>query len=149
MKYYLILVNFFIVLVRPVEMQPENSDVTCNTPECQQSLQNRLETIEAAVRTIVTTLSSQTAEFLAPVKEIFAQDPAISSILSATPIIRSNFTTNSSSAMKNETTAPKGISIRQYKSMSSVFISKLDSIITQETRKVSNKERSWSTTSKD
>jgi hypothetical protein len=147
MKYYLILVNFFIVLVRPVEMQLENSDVTCNTPECQQSLQNRLETIEAAIRTIVTTLSSQTGE-LFPVKEIFAQDPAISSILSATPMIRSNFTTNSST-MKNETTAPKGISIRQYKTMSSVFISKLDSIITQETRKVSNKERSWSTTSKD
>ena len=148
MKYYLILVNIFIVLVRPVEMQLENSDVTCNTPECQQSLQIRLETIEAAVRTIVTTLSSQTAELLAPVKEIFAQDPAISSILSATPIIRSNFTTNSST-MKNETTAPKGTSIRQYKTMSSVFISKLDLIITQETRKISNKERSWSTTSKD
>nr|CAH0106919.1 unnamed protein product [Daphnia galeata] len=107
MKYYLILVNFFIFLVRSAEMQPENSDVTCNTPECQKQLQNRLETIEAAVRTIVTTLSSQKGEFLAPVKEIFAQDPAISSILSATPIIRPNFTTNSS-AMKNETTAPKG-----------------------------------------
>jgi hypothetical protein len=88
MKLHPILIIVCVVFVRSAESQPgENSDAICNTPECQQQLlQSRLETIEAAFRTIVTALSSQTSDLFAPVKEILAQDLAINSILSATPI---------------------------------------------------------------
>jgi hypothetical protein len=53
----------------------------CNT-ECNQQLQNRLETIEAVVRTIVSAISSQTDDLFAPIKEIFQLDPSVRSILS-------------------------------------------------------------------
>jgi hypothetical protein len=88
MKLHLILASFFIVFVKSAESQTaENSDPTCSTLECQQQLlQIRLETMEAAFRTIVTALSNQNNDLFARVKEILAQDVAISSILSATPI---------------------------------------------------------------
>jgi hypothetical protein len=74
MKLHLILVSFFIAFVKSAEsQQPENNDPTCST-------------LEAAFWTIVTALSNQNNDLFAPVKEILAQDVAISSILSRTPI---------------------------------------------------------------
>ena len=104
MKLHIILASFFIVLVKSAESQKaENSDPTCSTLECQQKLlQTRLETMEAAFRTIVTALSNQNNDWFAPVKEILAQDVAINSILSGTPI-RPNPTASAtnSTATKN------------------------------------------------
>ncbi|EFX82885.1 hypothetical protein DAPPUDRAFT_240714 [Daphnia pulex] len=74
-------------LILAKSQKAENSDPTCSTLECQQQLlQIRLETMEAAFRTIVTALSNQNNDLFAPVKEILAQDVAIHSILSGTPI---------------------------------------------------------------
>jgi hypothetical protein len=53
----------------------------CNT-ECNKQLQNRLETIEAAIRTIVSAVSGQADELFDPIKEIFQHDPSVRSILS-------------------------------------------------------------------
>jgi hypothetical protein len=41
-----------------------------------------LETIEAAIRTIVSAVSGQTDDIFYPIKEIFQQDPSVRSILS-------------------------------------------------------------------
>jgi hypothetical protein len=56
-----------------------------------------METIEMAIRTIVTALSSQTSDLFAPIKAILEKDLAVRSILSATPI-RQNTTTFSSAS---------------------------------------------------
>jgi hypothetical protein len=56
-----------------------------------------LETIEAAVRTIVSAVSSQTDDLFAPIKEIFQLDPSVRSILSL------NFTTSAIASTKNST----------------------------------------------
>jgi hypothetical protein len=91
----LVFVHFFIVFASSELLESENHEgpakVICNT-ECNQ-LQNRLATIEAAVRTIVSAVSSQTNDLFAPIKEIFQQDPFVRSILSL------NYT---SSIMKND-----------------------------------------------
>lgn len=95
---HLIFIHFVIVLARSEEIQPGNRDVFCKTPECQQqSPQNRLETIEMAVRTIVTALTSQSSDLFAPIKAIVEKDLAVRSILSATPI-RPNTNTSSSAS---------------------------------------------------
>jgi hypothetical protein len=103
MKLHLILASFFIVFVKSAEsQQPENNDPTCSTLECQQQLlQIRLETMEAAFRTIVTALSNQNNDLFAPVKEILAQDVAINSILSGTPIRPNTASATNSTATKN------------------------------------------------
>jgi hypothetical protein len=85
------------VLARSAKIQTENRDGDCITPECQQLPQDRLETIEMAVRTIVTALSSQTSDLFAPIKAILEQDLAVKSILSATPIRPSTTTSSASS----------------------------------------------------
>jgi hypothetical protein len=91
----LVFVHFFIVFASSELLESENHEgpakVICNT-ECNQ-LQNRLATIEAAVRTIVSAVSSQTNDLFAPIKEIFQQDPFVRSIISL------NYT---SSIMKND-----------------------------------------------
>ncbi len=97
MKLQLIIVNLVLVLTRSSNVQPENQDVNCITPECRQLPQNRMETIEMAVRTIVTALSSQTSDLFAPIKAILEKDLAVRSIISATPI-RQNTTTFSSAS---------------------------------------------------
>jgi hypothetical protein len=97
------LVHFLIVFVKS-ELQSENNEgpkstasAFCST-ECNQQLQNRLETIEAAVRTIVSAVSSQTDDLFAPIKEIFQLDPSVRSILSL------NFTTSSTIASSQNST---------------------------------------------
>ncbi|XP_046459694.1 uncharacterized protein LOC124206095 [Daphnia pulex] len=82
-----LLVHCLIVFVRS-EVESENHEeptatasAFCNT-ECNQQLQNRLETIEAAIRTIVSAVSGQTDELFDPIKEIFQQDPSVRLILS-------------------------------------------------------------------
>jgi hypothetical protein len=97
-----LLVHCLIVFVRS-EVESENHEeptttasAICNT-ECNQQLQNRLETIEAAVRTIVSAVSSQTDDLFAPIKEIFRQDSSVRSILSF------NSTSSTIASTKNST----------------------------------------------
>jgi hypothetical protein len=109
-----LLVHCFIVFVRSQlhsETHHEGSTSTASvlcSAECNQQLQNRLETIEAAVRTIVSAVSSQTDDLFAPIKEIFQLDPSVRSILSL------NYTTSSTIASsKNSTFKTKSVPIAQ------------------------------------
>ncbi|XP_046648597.1 CUB and sushi domain-containing protein 3-like isoform X5 [Daphnia pulicaria] len=98
-----LLVHCFIVFVRSQlhsETHHEGSTSTASvlcSAECNQQLQNRLETIEAAVRTIVSAVSSQTDDLFAPIKEIFRQDSSVRSILSF------NSTSSTIASTKNST----------------------------------------------
>ena len=53
--------------------------------ECQQ-LRDRLETLESAVKSIVTALASQKNEIIAPITAILDQNEALRDILSSSPI---------------------------------------------------------------
>ena len=114
----LVLVHFFIVFASSEFLGSENHEglaaakVICNT-ECNRQLQNRLETIEAAVRTIVSAVSSQTNDLFAPIKEIFQQDPFVRSIISlnyTSSIMRNDDGKNGkNSIFKNSTGTEGGI----------------------------------------
>lgn len=113
-----VLVHFFIVFASSELLESENNEgpaaakVICNTEFNQ--LQNRLVTIEAAVRTIVSAVSSQTNDLFAPIKEIFQQDPFVRSIISlnyTSSIMRNDDGKNSgkNSIFKNNTGTEGGI----------------------------------------
>ena len=56
-----------------------------DSTECQQ-LRDRLETLESAVKSIVTALASQKNEIFAPITAILEQNEALRDILSSSPI---------------------------------------------------------------
>jgi hypothetical protein len=115
------LVHFLIVFVKS-ELQSENNEGPKSTSsafcsvECNQQLQNRLETIEAAVRTIVSAVSSQTDDLFAPIKEIFQQDPSVRSILSL------NFTSSAIPSTKNSTFKINSVPLAQGNTKNTVKI---------------------------
>jgi len=108
-----LLVHCLVVFVRS-ETESENHEGSqkstasafCNT-ECNHQLLKRLETIEAAVRTIASAVSSQTNDLFAPIKEIFQQDPSVRSILSL------NFTSSTIETSKNTTTKINSVTFAQ------------------------------------
>lgn len=83
-----LLIHWLIVFARS-EVQSENHERPTSTAsafcsaECNQQIQNRLETIESAVRTIVSALLNTKNDVLSSVREILLQDPSITSMVPA------------------------------------------------------------------
>ncbi|XP_046457252.1 uncharacterized protein LOC124204252 [Daphnia pulex] len=83
-----LLIHWLIVFARS-EVQSENHEGPTSTAsafcssECNQQIENRLETIVSAVRTIVSALLSTKNDVLSSVREILLQDPSITSMVPA------------------------------------------------------------------
>jgi hypothetical protein len=102
----------------PVEKLDEHtSALICDmADECHQQLQNRLETIESAVRAIVSVLSIQKSELFTTVNKMLEQDQAVREILSRSEFIQNSgdFSTvgsaglNAAIAEENPSDATKG-----------------------------------------
>jgi hypothetical protein len=75
-----------------------------------------LETIEAAIRTIVSAVSGQTDDIFYPIKEIFQQDPSVRSILSL------NFTSSAIPSTKNSTFKINSVPLAQGNTKNTVKI---------------------------
>ena len=65
------------------ENAASNQASACNTEECS-LLRNRLETLEDAVRRIVSAIASQKNGPFAPINKILERDPALRAVLSST-----------------------------------------------------------------
>jgi len=76
----------------PVEStdEPTSAHIYCNMAECHQLLQNRLETIESAVRAIVSILSIQKNELFTTVNTMLVHNQAVKEILSKTQFIQNS-----------------------------------------------------------
>ncbi len=64
---------------------PVEGSAGWDSTECQQ-LQDRLETLESAVRSIVSAMASQKNEIFAPITAILEQNAALRVILSSSPV---------------------------------------------------------------
>lgn len=72
---------------KPVDNFDEASSAPfCSMAECHQMLQDRLETVESVVRTIVSILSIQKSELFTPVNKMLARDETVKEILSRSEI---------------------------------------------------------------
>ena len=80
-----------------------------DSTECQQ-LRDRLETLESAVKSIVTALASQKNEIIAPITAILEQNEALRGILSSIPISQ-NVPENSTTYDVNSTIITKSNNI--------------------------------------
>ncbi len=103
-----LLIHWLIVFARS-EIQSENHEGPTSTApafrsaECNHQLQKRLETIESAVRTIVSALLSTKNDVLSSVREILLQDPSITSVVPAfnSTIFSSTIRSENSSFFEN------------------------------------------------
>ncbi|EFX72251.1 hypothetical protein DAPPUDRAFT_110979 [Daphnia pulex] len=108
-----LLILWLIVFARS-EVQSENHEGPTSTAsafcsaECNQQIQNRLETIESAVRTIVSALLSTKNDVLSSVREILLQDPSITSMVPAlnSTIFSSTVRSENSSFFENAAGSP-------------------------------------------
>ncbi|XP_046456998.1 uncharacterized protein LOC124204036 isoform X2 [Daphnia pulex] len=107
----------FLNVIAKSEMPVENlGDEPTSAPicdmgdECHQQLQNRLETIESAVRAIVSILSIQKSELFTTVNKMLEQDQAVREILSRSECIQ-NFGSGLNAAVEeNPSDATKDFS---------------------------------------
>jgi hypothetical protein len=84
-----------------------------DSTECQQ-LRDRLETLESAVKSIVTALASQKNEIIAPITAILEQNEVLRDILSSSPIsqdVPENSTTHPGVNFNNSTIITKSNNI--------------------------------------
>lgn len=108
-----LLIHWLIVFARS-EVQSENHERPTSTAsafcsaECNQQIQNRLETIESAVRTIVSALLNTKNDVLSSVREILLQDPSITSMVPAlnSTIFSSTVRSGNSSYFENAAGSP-------------------------------------------
>ena len=78
----LLLSTLLIVWMGNVKASTNNGVTECSLANCQQ-LQDRLDTLEAAVKSIVSALASQTKGSIVPVNKILEKDPALRAISSS------------------------------------------------------------------
>lgn len=101
----------------PVENLDETSVPICDMADkCHQQLQNRLETIESAVRAIVSILSIQKSELFTTVNKMLEQDQAVREILSRSEFIQNSgdFSTVGSAGLNAAVEATKGNTYHEF-----------------------------------